>query len=183
MRRLLAILLAIFLSPLIGRAQISFDPGEGCLNVVDFTAGKGLGSHGSNLVSLQYLHERLLGEQLSVGLGTGYTYLDSYKFSAIPLLLSSHYFLMDERLSPYINLRAGVYLPVGADSEQSGFNLYVSPSAGIKMHMTPYIGILASLGYDCYRVKAFDPVRNDYHARMASAIGFSIGVCFQIPGW
>ena len=36
MKKLWSILLVIFLSPQIVKAQISFDPGEGCLNVVDF---------------------------------------------------------------------------------------------------------------------------------------------------
>ena len=44
MKKLWGILLVILLSPQIVKAQISFDPGEGCLNVVDFTAGKVSGS-------------------------------------------------------------------------------------------------------------------------------------------
>ena len=183
MNRIYAILLILLLSPQMVRAQISFDPGEGCLNVVDITAGKGVGTYGSNVLSSHYLHERFINEQLSVGAGAGYSHLGSYGFSAVPLYFSTHYFFLDQRFSPFVNLRAGVYWPVGAKSSQPGVSLYMAAGAGVKVHITPHIGILASAGYDGYLVKAFDPVKNDYLNKMASALGIRIGVCFQIPGW
>ena len=90
---------------------------------------------------------------------------------------------MDQRFSPFVNLRAGVYWPIGAESIQPGVSLYVAPSAGLKVHITSHIGILASVGYDGYLLKAFDAVKNDYQTKMESGLGISIGVCFQIPGW
>lgn len=50
MRRLYVILLAVSLYPQMTLAQVSFDPGEGCLNVVDFNAGKGLGENGPDVL-------------------------------------------------------------------------------------------------------------------------------------
>ena len=60
MKRLFVILLAFVLSQQIVKAQISFDPGEGCLNVVDFLTSAYLhpfflniwnyGSHYSNVI-------------------------------------------------------------------------------------------------------------------------------------
>ena len=183
MRRLYIILLIVLLLPQMVLAQVSFDSGEGCLNVIDFTAGKGLGKNGGNVFSAYYLHERFINEQFSIGAGAGYSYLSSYEFSAIPLFFSTHYFFLDQRFSPFVNLRAGVYLPIGSKDKQSGVSLYVAPSAGLKMHLTPRIGILASVGYDGYLVKTLDPTKNDYQTKMASGLGISIGVCFQIPGW
>ena len=76
-----------------------------------------------------------------------------------------------------------MYWPIGAESIQPNVSLYVAPSAGFKMHITPHIGILASVGYDGYFVKALDSVKNDYQTKIASGLGISVGLCFQIPGW
>ena len=183
MRRLLVILLAILLLPQMAKAQISFDPGEGCLNVVDISAGKGFGEFGGNTFSAHYLHERFLSEQLSVGVGIGYSNLKSYEFSAIPVYFSAHYFFLDQRFSPFVNLRLGVYWPFGTERVQPGANLFVAPSAGLKVHLTPSFGILASLGYEGYLSKTLDPLKNGVQTGMASNLGASIGICFQIPGW
>lgn len=85
MKNLWIILLIILLSPQMVKAQISFDPGEGCLNIVDFSARKGLGDSGSNSISAHYVHERLINEQFNVGLGVGYAHLNKYQFSAYTL--------------------------------------------------------------------------------------------------
>ena len=183
MKILWSILLLILLSPQIVKAQISFDPGEGCLNVVDFTAGKGFGESGSNSIAAQYVHERFINGQFSVGLGVGCSYLNTYQFSVIPLFFSTHYFFLDQRFSPFVNLRAGIYWPLGPENKQPGVSLYVAPSAGLKVHITPHIGVLASVGYDGYLVKALEVVKNEYQSMMASSWGISIGLCFQIPGW
>lgn len=183
MKNLLGILLVMLLSPQMAKAQISFDPGEGCLNVVDFSAGKGFGESGGSIISAYYLHERLINEQFSAGVGVGYAHLNSYKFSAVPLFFSTHYFFLDQRFSPFVNLRAGIYWPLRADNIQPGARLYLAPYAGLKVHITPYIGMLASVGYDGYLVKAHDSVKNSYQTKMASNLCVSVGVCFQIPGW
>lgn len=183
MRRLFIILSTLVLSSPFLKAQISFDSGEGCLNVVDITAEISLGESSSNGISAHFMHERFINEQFSIGLGVGYANLNSHKFSAIPLFFSTHYFFLDKRFSPFVNLRAGIYWPFGPDNKQPGVSLYVAPSAGLKVHITPHIGILASVGYDGYLVKALDSIKNEYQTQMASGLGISIGVCFQIPGW
>ena len=76
-----------------------------------------------------------------------------------------------------------MYWPIGAESIQPGVSLYVASSAGLKVHITPHISILASVGYDGYFVKALDSVKNDYQTKIASGLGISVGLCFQIPGW
>ena len=83
-------------------------------------------------------------------------------------------------LSPQI-VRAQISF--GPGNKLPGVSLYVAPSAGLKVHITSHIGILASVGYEGYLVKALDSVKNAYQTKMASGLGISIGVCFQIPGW
>jgi hypothetical protein len=168
------ILLALLPIFQMANAQISFDPGEGCLNVVGIAAGKGLDQY---LISVQYLHERFLNEQFCVGGGIGYSHLSRNDISAIPLFFSTHYFFLDQEFSPFVNLCAGAYCPIGAKSKQSGVSLYVAPAAGIKMHLAPHIGIMASANYDSYLIKDLDS------RQMASVLSISIGLCFQIPGW
>ena len=175
-------------------AQTSFDSKEGCLNVVDFTLAKGLGKYGNGCLSVSYLHESFINEQFSIGGGIGYCHHKKYDFSAIPVYLSTHYFFLDKRFSPFINLRIGAFGMVGKKNvdtnlkysiakKQPDFNLYLSPSIGIKAHITPNIGVLASVTDEAFLVKAFDTSRNDYRSKLIHSLGINIGICFQIKGW
>ena len=88
MKVLRVILIVLLLFPQVLRAQTSFDPGEGCLNVVEVTAGPELGTLGDRLIGANYLHERFINEQFSVGAGAGYSYHQQYQFSALPVYFS-----------------------------------------------------------------------------------------------
>ena len=68
-------------------------------------------------------------------------------------------------------------------SKKPDFNLFVSPGIGVKMHITPSIGILVSINDDAYLVNAFDTNKNDYKNKLIQDLGINIGVCFQIKGW
>lgn len=59
----------------------------------------------------------------------------------------------------------------------------ISPSIGVKMHITPNIGVLASVSDEAYLVNAFDSSRNDYRRKLTNSLGINLGVCFQIRGW
>jgi len=177
-----------------GQGQTTYDTGEGCLNVVDFTYGKGIGEYGDNCVSANYLHEVFINEQFCIGGGIGYSHHEDYKFSAIPIYLSTHYFFLDRRFSPFVNLRVGGFALFNAKNvgtnekyslskEKQGFSLFLSPSIGVKMHITPNIGVLASVSDEAYLIKAFDTNRNDYRSKLIHSLGVNIGVCFQIKGW
>ena len=176
------------------RAQTSFDPEEGCLNVIDASYGQRIGKYGNGGFSANYLHERFVSERFSIGAGIGYSYHEKYKFSAIPIYISSHYFFLDKRFSPFVNLRVGGFAMfnkknVGTDEKYSlskdrqGFCLFVSPSVGVKMHITPSVGIMASISDEAYLVNAFDTQKNDYKNKLIHSLGICIGVCFQIKGW
>jgi len=175
-------------------AQPSFDPRGGCLNVIDVTSAKGVGEYGDGGISANYLHETFINEQFSIGAGIGYSYHDKYSFSAIPVYLSSHYFFLDRRFSPSVNLRVGGFALFNAKNvgtnekyslskEKQDFSLFLSPSIGVKMHITPNIGVLASVCDEAYLVNAFDNSRNDYRSKLIHSLGVNIGVCFQIKGW
>ena len=176
------------------KAQTSFDPGEGCLNVVDVSYSQGIGEYGDGGISANYLHEKFINDRFSIGAGIGYSYHQKYKFSALPIYVSTHYFFLDRKFSPFVNLRAGIFSllnkkNVGTNEkyslskEKQGFSLFVSPSVGVKMHITPNIAIMASISDEAYLVKAFDTQRNDYRNMLIHDLGISIGVCFQINGW
>ena len=177
-----------------GKAQTSFDPEEGCLNVVEVSYAKGVGEYGDGGLSANYLHEKFINKRFSIGEGIGYSYHKNYKFSAIPIYLSTHYFFLDKRFSPFVNLRIGGFAMFNKDNvgtnekyslskEKQGFSLFMSPSVGVKMHITPNIGIMASISDEAYLVNAFDTNRNDYKSRLIHSMGINVGVCFQIKGW
>ena len=186
--------LMMFIAPSFAKAQTSFDPEEGCLNVVDVSYSQGLGEYGDGGIAANYLHEKFSNDHFSIGAGIGYCYHQKYKFSAIPIYISTHYFFLDRKFSPFVNLRVGGFALFNAKNvgtnekyslskEKQGFSLFVSPSVGVKMHITPYIGIMASISDEAYLVKAFDTQRNDYKNKLIHDLGISIGVCFQIKGW
>ena len=188
------IIILLALVAITGQAQTSFDPDEGCLNVIDISYAQGIGEYGDEGVSANYLHEKFINERLSIGAGIGYNRHEEYKFSAIPVYLSSHYFFLDKRFSPFVNLRVGGFAlfnmkNVGTNEkyslskEKQGFSLFMSPSVGVKMHITPSLGIMASISDEAYLVKAFDVNKNDYKSRLIHNMGINVGVCFQIKGW
>ena len=175
-------------------AQTSFDPGEGCLNIIDVSYMQGIGEYGAGGISANYQHETFINERFSIGAGIGYNHHKKYKFSAIPIYLSTHYFFLERKFSPFVNLRVGGFAlfntkNVGTNEkyslskEKQGFSLFVSPRVGVKVHITPNIGIMASINDEAYLVKTFDTQRTDYKNKLIHDLGISIGVCFQIKGW
>ena len=193
MKRIIMCFNAFALS-MAGWAQTSFDPGEGCLNVIDISYAKGVGEYGDGGISANYLHEKFNNERFSIGAGIGYNHHEKYKFSAIPVYLSTHYFFIDRRFSPFVNLRVGGFALFNAKNvgtnekysiskEKQGFSLFMSPSVGIKMHITPNVGIMASICDDAYLINAFDTNKNDYSSKLIHDLGINVGVCFQIKGW
>ena len=177
-----------------GKAQTSFDPEEWCLNVVEVSYAKGVGEYGDGGLSGNYLHEKFINERFSIGAGIGYSHHKNYKFSAIPIYLSTHYFFLDRKFSPFVNLRVGGFALFNAKNvgsnekyslskEKQGFSLFMSPSVGVKVHITPSLGIMASISDEAYLVKAFDVNKNDYKSRLIHSMGINAGVCFQIKGW
>ena len=51
------IIILLALVAITGQAQTSFDPDEGCLNVIDISYTQGIGEYGDEGVSANYLHE------------------------------------------------------------------------------------------------------------------------------
>ena len=177
-----------------GQGQSSFDAGEGCLNVIDVSYAQGVGEYGDGGISANYLHEKFINERFSIGPGIGYSHHNNYNFSAIPVFLSTHYFFLDKRFSPFVNLRVGLFALFNAKNvgtnekysiskEKQGLSLFMSPSVGVKMHITPNIGIMASICDDAYLVDAFDTNKNDYRNKLINSLGINVGIFFQIKGW
>lgn len=189
------IITALFaLVAMAGQAQSTFDTGDGCLNVIDVSYAQGIGEYGDGGISANYLHEKFINERLSIGAGIGYNHHEKYKFSAIPIYFSTHYFFLDRKFSPFVNLRVGGFAMFNAkkvgtnekyslSKDKQSFSLFVSPSVGVKMHITPNIGIMASINDEAYLVNAFDTSRNDYRSKLIHSWGISVGICFQIKGW
>ena len=177
-----------------GQAQSTFDTGDGCLNVIDNSYTQGIGEYGDGGLSANYLHEKFINERFSIGPGIGYSHHNNYNFSAIPVFLSTHYFFLDKRFSPFVNLRVGLFALFNAKNvgtnekysiskEKQGLSLFMSPSVGVKMHITPNIGIMASICDDAYLVDAFDTNKNDYRNKLINSLGINVGIFFQIKGW
>ena len=187
---------SLLVMPLLPKAQNTFDANGGCLNVVDFTVGQPMGSYGDWCYSVTYQHEVFANEKLTIGAGVGYSYHDKFKYSAIPFFISSHYFFVDRRFSPFVNLKIGTYGMFGkknvgtferfslADKDHDqAINFYFSSGVGIKVHLTSNIGVIASVTDEAYLIKAFDVSHKDYRSKLSHSLGLNIGICFQIKGW
>ena len=188
------IIILLALVAMAGQAQSTFDTGDGCLNIIDVSYAQGIGEYGDEGVSANYLHEKFINERLSIGAGIGYNHHEKYKFSAIPIYFSTHYFFLDRKFSPFVNLRVGGFAMFNAkkvgtnekyslSKDKQSFSLFVSPSVGVKMHITPNIGIMASICDDAYLVDAFDTNKNDYRNKLINSLGINVGIFFQIKGW
>ena len=189
------IITALFaLVAMAGQAQSTFDTGDGCLNVIDVSYAQGIGEYGDGGISANYLHEKFINERFGIGAGIGYNRHEKYKFSAIPIYFSTHYFFLDRKFSPFVNLRVGGFAMFNAkkvgtkekyslSKDKQSFSLLVSPSVGVKMHITPNIGIMVSISDEAYLLNAFDTNKNDYKHKLIHDLGISVGVCFQIKGW
>lgn len=195
--RIIPFLLSTLLAmPFLSKAQNTFDTDGGCLNIVDFMIGQPMGNYSDGCYATAYLHEIFINERFTIGAGIGYSYHDKYQYSAIPIFLSSHYFFLNKRFSPYANLRIGAYgmfgkksvdtfekFSVAGKEHDQVFNFYFSPSIGIKAHISPNIGVTASVSDEAYLVKGFDVKHNDYRSKLTHSLGINIGICFQIKGW
>ena len=196
MKIIVILWLSLLVMPFLSKAQNAFVANGGCLNVVDFIVGQPMGSYGDRSYSVTYQHEVLVNDKLTIGAGIGYSYHDKFKYSAIPFFISSHYFFVDKRFSPFVNLKIGTYGMFGKknvgtfekyslvdkDHDQV-FNFYFSPGVGIKAHITPNIGVIASVTDEAYLIKGFDVNHKDYRSKLSHSLGLSIGICFQINGW
>ena len=172
---------SLLVMPLLSKAQNTFDTNGGCLNVVDFTLGLPMGS------SVRADGQKSFPSPIS---------RMEPQYSAIPFFISSHYFFVDRRFSPFVNLKIGAYGMFGkknvgtfekyslADKDHDqAFNFYFSPGIGIKAHITPNVGVIASVTDEAYLIKAFDVSHKDYRSKLSHSLGLNIGICFQIKGW
>ena len=64
--------LMMLIAPSFAKAQTSFDPEEGCLNVVDVSYSQGIGEYGDGGIAANYLHEKFINDRFSIGAGIGY---------------------------------------------------------------------------------------------------------------
>lgn len=189
------ILLGLFIVvTLQATAQNTFDSGDGCLNVVSVTSGPGIGEYGDKCLSANYMHEKFISEQFTIGAGLGYSYHDRYQLSSIPVYLSARYFFMDQSFSPFVHMRVGGFgiikrknidsqEPFSVSHHHPNFNLFVSPSIGVKLNLASRFGVMASVSNDFYLLNAYDTKKGDYRHKLVGNWGINIGAFFQIPGW
>lgn len=188
------VLIALLASPAVVQAQMTFNPDNGCLNVIDVAAGLGLGDYGDRSVAVNYMHEKFLNEHLAVGVGVGYNHRARYDLASIPVFLSSHYFLLDKHCSPFVNLRIGGFgildkqhvntgQKFSLSNKRANFNLYFSAGTGFKIHLSYRVALMASVASNSYLLKVFDTKSYDYKDKLVSSIDLCIGLCFQIDNW
>lgn len=175
-------------------AQSSFDEREGCLNVVNTTVTKGTGEYGDNTFSMNYQHERFFSEQWSIGAGFGYNYHYQYKLAIVPVFASSTFFFTNTRYAPFVNVRVGSFgfirkgnidtnTKYSTTLKNTDFNLLMSPSIGMKLHISSHIGLMTSITNDNILLKVYNDKQKAYTNKIISSIGINIGLFFQIKGW
>ena len=175
-------------------AQSSFDEREGCLNVVNTTVTKGTGEYGNDTFSMNYQHERFISEQWSIGAGIGYNYHYQYRLAIVPVFVSGTFFFTNTRWAPFVNVRVGSFgiirkgnidtnTKYSTTLKNTDFNLLMSPSIGMKLHLSSHIGLMTSITNENILLKVYNDKQKAYTNKIISSIGISIGLFFQINGW
>lgn len=175
-------------------AQSSFDEREGCLNVVNTTCTKGTGKYGDDTFSMNYQHERFINEQWSIGAGIGYNYHSQYRLAIVPVFVSSTFFFTNTQWSPFVNVQLGSFGIVRKGNidtntkysttlKNTDFNLLMSPSIGIKLHLSSHIGLMTSITNENILLKIYNEKQSAYTNKVISSLGINIGIFFQIKGW
>ncbi|MGF0098833.1 hypothetical protein ACQRD6_10890 [Prevotella sp. SGI.027] len=186
--------LVLSFSPNHINAQSSFDKRDGCLNVVNTTVTKGTGEYGDNTFSMNYQHERFINEQWSIGAGIGYNYHLQYRLAIVPVFASSTFFFTNTRWAPFVNVRVGSFgiirkgnidtnTKYSTTLKNTDFNLLMSPSIGMKLHLSSHIGLMTSITNENILLKVYNDKQKAYTNKIISSIGISIGLFFQINGW
>lgn len=175
-------------------AQSSFDEREGCLNVVNTTCTKGTGEYGDDTFSMNYQHERFINEQWSIGAGIGYNYHSQYRLAIVPVFVSSTFFFTNTQWAPFVNVQLGSFgiirkgnidtnTKYSTTLKNTDFNLLMSPSIGIKLHLSSHIGLMTSITNENILLKIYNDKQKTYTNKIISSIGINIGIFFQIKGW
>ena len=175
-------------------AQSSFDEREGCLNVVNTTVTKGTGEYGDNTFSMNYQHERFITEQWSIGAGIGYNYHSQYRLAIVPVFASSTFFFTNTQWAPFVNVQLGSFGIIRKGNidtntkhsttlKNTDFNLLMSPSIGIKLHLSSHIGLMTSITNENILLKIYNDKQKTYTNKIISSLGINIGLFFQIKGW
>lgn len=175
-------------------AQSSFDEREGCLNVVNTTCTKGTGEYGDDTFSMNYQHERFINEQWSIGAGIGYNYHSQYRLAIVPVFVSSTFFFTNTQWAPFVNVQLGSFgiirkgnidtnTKYSTTLKNTDFNLLMSPSIGIKLHLSSHIGLMTSITNENILLKVYNDKQNAYTNKVISSLGINIGLFFQIKGW
>ena len=175
-------------------AQSSFDEREGCLNVVNTTVTKGTGEYGDDTFSMNYQHERFINEQWSIGAGIGYNYHSQYRLAIVPVFASSTFFFTNTQWAPFVNVQLGSFgiirkgnidtnTKYSTTLKNTDFNLLMSPSIGIKLHLSSHIGLMTSITNENILLKIYNDKQKTYTNKIISSIGINIGIFFQIKGW
>lgn len=188
------IALLLTLSTIHIHAQSSFDEREGCLNVVNTTVTKGTGEYGDDTFSMNYQHERFITEQWSIGAGIGYNYHSQYRLAIVPVFVSSTFFFTNTQWTPFVNVQLGSFgiirkgnidtnTKYSTTLKNTDFNLLMSPSIGIKLHLSSHIGLMTSITNENILLKIYNDKQNAYTNKIISSLGINIGIFFQIKGW
>lgn len=192
--RTVIIALLLTLSTTHIHAQSSFDEREGCLNVVNTTVTKGTGEYGDDTFSMNYQHERFITEQWSIGAGIGYNYHSQYRLAIVPVFASSTFFFTNTQWAPFVNVQLGSFgiirkgnidtnTKYSTTLKNTDFNLLMSPSIGIKLHLSSHIGLMTSITNENILLKVYNDKQNAYTNKVISSLGINIGLFFQIKGW
>lgn len=192
--RTVIIALLLTLSTTHIHAQSSFDEREGCLNVVNTTCTKGTSEYGDDTFSMNYQHERFINEQWSIGAGIGYNYHSQYRLAIVPVFVSSTFFFTNTQWAPFVNVQLGSFgiirkgnidtnTKYSTTLKNTDFNLLMSPSIGIKLHLSSHIGFMTSITNENVLLKIYNDKQKTYTNKIISSIGINIGLFFQIKGW
>ena len=143
---------------------------------------------------MNYQHERFINELWCIGAGIGYTYHYQYRLAFVPVFVCSTLFFTNTQWAPFVNVRLGSFgiirkgyidtnTKYSTTLKNTDFNLLMSPSIGMKLHLSSHIGLMTSITNENILLKVYNDKQKAYTNKIISSVGINIGVFFQIKGW
>lgn len=118
----------------------------------------------NNSYGLTTSHGYSFGDGTYIGAGTGFSAL-FLEGLAIPLFLDAKYNILDWKVSPFVDFRAGLQAVFSSDIEYCGLTMLASPGIGVDLGR-----FTVRAGYQCdagrVSVKYTDHLNNTEYGRM-----------------
>lgn len=142
---------------------------------VDFGYTIGTGDHGTDNLQLTTSHGYQFNPYLFLGFGTGvHYYLEGADAAIIPVFTDIRGNFMTGTIVPFIGFKFGY--SINTKDDFKGLGIHFSPTAGVKLMVTPTTALNFTLGYSYQKANIFYYSGGYYYKTKGDIGGFSLKI-------